>query len=91
MRTNILPGYIRNKLPVSVLFAVQYESSFFALIPQSKPPATEEQAEFQRHVKAREIRGGVERDGGEVIDSEPALLDHPFDPGEAKISRVVLL
>jgi hypothetical protein len=91
MRPNILPGNVRNELSVSVLFAVQYEGPLLALILRSKPPAPEEQAEFQRHIKAGKICDGVEGDGGKVIDSKPALLDHPFDLGETKISGIVLL
>jgi hypothetical protein len=91
MRPNILPGNVRNEVSVSVLFAVQYQGSLFALVLRSKPPAPEEQAEFQRHIKTRKICDRVERDGGKVIDSEPTLLDHPLDLGEAEISGIVLL
>jgi hypothetical protein len=91
MRPNILPRNVRNELSVSVLFAVQYKGPLLALIPGSKPPTPEEQAEFQRHIKAGKICDGVEGDGGEVINSKPTFLDHPFDLEEAKISGVVLL
>ena len=88
---NILPGNVRNELSISVLFAVPYQGPLFALILRSKPSAPEEQAECQRHIKARKICDGVEGDGGKVIDSKPTLFDHPFDLGEAKISSIVLL
>lgn len=91
MRPNILPGNVGNELSISVLFAVQDQGPLFALVLRSKPPAPEEQAEFQGHIKARKICDGVEGDGGKVIDSKPTLLDHPFDLGEAEISSIVLL
>jgi hypothetical protein len=88
---NILPGNVRNELSVSVLFAVQYQGPLFTLILWSEPPAPQEQAEFQRHAISRKICDRVEGDGGKVIDSKPALLDHPFDLCEAKICSIVLL
>ncbi len=42
MRTNILPGNVRDELPVPVWFVVQYEGSLLVLIPRPEPPATEE-------------------------------------------------
>ncbi len=51
--------------------------------------APEEQPEFQWHVKSGKARNRIQCDGGQIVDSESALLNDSFDFGEPKLPRIV--
>jgi len=90
VRSDILAGNVGDELPVAVLFAVKYQSSFVALVPRPESLAAGEKAEFQRHVEARQPGDSIQRYRGEIVDAVPALFDDPLNFREADFAGVVI-
>jgi hypothetical protein len=72
---NVLTGDVGDKLPVSVLLAIENDSALLTLVGSSKALAAEKQSEFQRHVEPGQTGCVIERNCGKVVDTESALLD----------------
>jgi hypothetical protein len=90
MRAYILTGYVGNECAISVRLAVENQRPLLTLIGRAEPLAPEEKPEFKRHIEARQSRGGVQRDRGEIVNSEPALLDNALDFGQSDLSGIVI-
>ena len=90
MRPYILPGDIGHEGAVPEQVGVQDEASLTDLGFWSEPFAAQEESQFHRHIKAGQVRPGIQRDRRKIVNAELALLNDPFDLRQAKISGIVL-
>ncbi len=51
MGPDILTGYVRNKVPVTIAFGIHNKASFFALLLITEMTSPEINTEFKRHIE----------------------------------------
>jgi hypothetical protein len=66
MRADILASDVGNERTISVGIAIEDQGPLLTLIGRTKTLATKKQPELERHIEARQSRGDVQRDGGEI-------------------------
>jgi hypothetical protein len=88
---NVLPRDVGDELPVAVLIGVEDQRALPVLVFRSIPLTAEEQPEFQRHIKPRQVRGWIQSYSREVIDSEAALFNHALDLRQPEVRSIVFL
>ena len=76
---DILPGDVRNALPVTIRIAIENDAHLLPLALVSKPLASQEQAQFERHVETRKPCVHIQADVRNVVYAVPALLDNAPD------------
>jgi hypothetical protein len=91
MGVNVLPGNIRNKIPVSVAIPVQNQTTFLLLVAWAKALTSKKKPQLKRHIEAWKPGGRVQFHRGEIVDPELAFLDHSFDLRKAELGRIVVL
>jgi hypothetical protein len=78
---DVLPGDVRNALPVTIRFAIENDAHLLTLALVSKPFASEKKPEFERHVETWKSGVGVQGDVRNVVYPVPAFLDDALDLG----------
>jgi len=90
MRMNVLPGYIRNEISVTITLSVQNQAAFLLLVAWAKALASKKKSQFKWHIEAWKSGIRVQFHGGKIVDPEFAVLNHPLDLRKAELSRVVV-
>lgn len=79
MRRNILARNIRNEGLIPELFSVQNKAYLLFLFVISEVLGSQENAQFQRHVETRQVRGGIEFSSTYIVNTVLALSDDSED------------
>ena len=89
MGADVLTAYVRDELLITELLDVQDQAVFLAVVISAVSLGTEEQAEFERHVKARQAVGRIELRAGEVMYPIPAFANQARDLVDPHLAAVV--
>lgn len=81
MRTNIVTSNIRDELLVAILFDIENQAYFLALLVAVESLASEKEAQLQRHVESRQAMNSIETHFRDVMNAELAVLNDAFDLG----------
>ena len=88
MTKNILASYVRDKLLISIWFFVQDYTDLVKVLFTPEVFASEENAEFKRHVKTRKGIYRIEIGSRYVMNAVPAFRDDFHDSFKSVLTRV---
>ncbi len=89
MRAYVVTGNIRDELLVAIGLTIENETELLFLERGSVAFAAEEDAEFERHVEARELIDRIKPDFRDVVNAKLALFDDALNLREPNIARVI--
>ena len=89
MASNVVTGNVGDELLVAVLFDIEYERHLLCLRLPTKTPASEEETQFQRHIKPRQVIYGVEAYFRYVVNTKLALFNDALDLRKPAFARIV--
>ena len=90
MGVNVLPGNIRNEIPVAVTLSIQNHAAFFLLVAWAKALASKKKPQLKRHIEAWKTGGRVQFHRGKIVDPEFAFLNHPLNLRKSELGCIVV-
>lgn len=90
MSMDVLARDVGNETAVPVTIRVRNQAFLFAVVIAPESPAPQKQTQFQGHVESRQANHGIKADSRQVVDSESAFFNDPFNLGESDLGGVVI-
>ena len=84
-----MTGDVRNEFLIPVLFDVEDQGELSTLFLAAEPFASKKEAQFERHIESGQVVYRVQTHFGDVMNSEPTLLNDALDLREEDFARVI--
>jgi hypothetical protein len=89
VRLNILTGNIGNKFLIAIFLAIENNTDLTLVFPTTEFPRAEKEAQFKRHVEARQGRRAIAFGARNIMLAILALGDNATDFVQTIFGRVI--